>query len=257
MKIPFAFLNIAVLLMLTLSRANANVIAGPFTNPDNGHDYYLLGPDTWSNSEAEAESLGGTLAIVKNAAEEQWIFSTFASHGNFNRLLWIGLHRKYSGGPFVWVNGEGTNSSYLAWCVQQPDNGGGIEDCVDIWTPNNGWNDARNGEGNYGVAEMPGNPRKSLTENEKHLLGVWYAGGRIDQPCYFAATQNRLFAIGNYGRAGIITHDGDDFLFVASWNTRGEIIQDHILWSDGTWWSRKPLNNEIDVAPRNFPAPRF
>ena len=132
MKTVFPLCAVTVLLTLMLPRANADIIAGPITNPDNGHDYYLLGSDTWSNSETEAESLGGTLAIVKNAAQEDWIYSTFASHGQLNRVLWIGLHRKYPGGPFVWANGQETNSTYQDWCETQPDNGGGIEDSVDI-----------------------------------------------------------------------------------------------------------------------------
>lgn len=254
MKRTLGVFSAVFLLVFTFAHVNANVIAGPFTNPANGHDYYLLGPDTWSNSEAEAESLGGTLAIIKNASEQNWIYSTFASHGNLNRVLWIGLHGKYSGGPFIWVNGEGTNSNYQDWCDGQPDNGGGIEDSVDIWTPNNAWNDARNGEENYGIAEVRG---KSLTDNEKSLVGIWYAGGNIGRPCYFAATNNRLFAISNDGRAWIVTRASGNFIFVANWNTRGEIIQDHILWSDGTWWSRKPSNYATDVTPEDFPVPRF
>ena len=66
----------------------AGIIAGPVTNPANGHTYYLLSPGAWSKAEAEAVSLGGHLATIRNVAEERWLFSTF---GSSNGALWIGL----------------------------------------------------------------------------------------------------------------------------------------------------------------------
>ena len=67
------------LLLSTILHATAEIIAGPITNPANGHDYYLLGANTWTASEAEAENLGGTLAVIRNAAEQEWVFSKFGS----------------------------------------------------------------------------------------------------------------------------------------------------------------------------------
>ena len=56
----------------------AAIIVGPITNPANGHDYYLLTPNTWSASEAEAENLGGTLAIIRDKNEQDWVFPSLA-----------------------------------------------------------------------------------------------------------------------------------------------------------------------------------
>lgn len=229
----------------------ADILFGPVNNPNNGHDYYLLTPNTWTNSELEAEKLGGTLAIIKNANDENWIFATFASEGHANRVLWIGLRRKYPGGPFEWVDGQSTNSTYLDWCATQPDNCGGSEDKGDIWTPNNGWNDARNEEQNYGVVEISVDLRnKAFTEMEKSLVGTWYQTGRPDQICYIARTENRLFAIPYDGRGGILVSDGSGVV-IPRWNTKGEIVKDTILWSDGTWWSRKVTND----AGNNYSYP--
>src|ERR1700722_16691550 len=168
MRTPLALLSAASMLAVVAPRANADILLGPITNPDNGHDYYLLTPNSWTAAEAEAEKLGGTLAIIKNAGEQHWIYSTFASHGDDNRILWIGLRRKYPGSPFQWVDGEETNSTYLNWCGGEPDNGGGNEDKAEIWTPREGWNDAANDTQNHGVVEIPGDARKkALTEKEK------------------------------------------------------------------------------------------
>jgi Lectin C-type domain len=239
MKNTLTFLTAAAVLTISSNRSNADVLAGPIVNPDNGHEYYLLTPNTWSGSEVEAENLGGTLAIIKNADQQQWIFSQFATNGGASRVLWIGLRRQYEGGPFEWV--DGTPLNYINWCSGQPDNASGVEDKGEIWTPLNGWNDERNTEQNYGVVEVPGNSHeKSLTHEEKSLVGNWFEGGRTDHPCYITATSDRLFAIGNFGRSGRIIYDPSGSIFVSSWNAHGEIIQDTILWSNGTWWSRKP-----------------
>src|SRR5213594_729280 len=51
--------------------AQAGILAGPIVNPLNGHSYYLLSQNTWSNAEAEAVALGGHLATIRNAAEDR------------------------------------------------------------------------------------------------------------------------------------------------------------------------------------------
>src|SRR5215510_2160621 len=90
-KPHFAGCGIVLTLFLASSNAHAGIIAGPITNSDNGNEYYLLTPNTWTASEAEAESLGGTLAVIRNSKDQEWIFSTFGGYGSVrNRNLWIG-----------------------------------------------------------------------------------------------------------------------------------------------------------------------
>ena len=104
MKSTFAICGAAILLSAVTFRAGAEIIAGPITNPANGHDYYLLSLNCWTISETEAESLGGTLAVIDNAGEQEWVYSTFGSYGGVNRGgLWIGLHRTKPGArPNPW-----------------------------------------------------------------------------------------------------------------------------------------------------------
>src|SRR5690348_8348260 len=68
--------------------ASSGILAGPIINHANGHSYYLISQNTWSNAEAQAVQLGGHLATVRNADEDRWIYSTF---GGFGGALWIGL----------------------------------------------------------------------------------------------------------------------------------------------------------------------
>jgi hypothetical protein len=153
---PIAALILAVLCL----SVHAGVVNGPVMNPVNGHLYCLLSPNTWSNAEAEAVSLGGHLATVRNADEEQWIYSTFSKCGG---SMWIGLTDRDKVFSFRWTSGEPV--TYTNWEVDQPDNGtGAVEFYVHIWPPGSRspgkWNDYLNvdnvfGFPLYGVAELP------------------------------------------------------------------------------------------------------
>src|ERR1017187_5437640 len=87
MKTTIALCGAALVSFAAIFHIRADIIAGPITNPANGHDYYLLTPNTWTASEAEAENLGGTLVVINNAAEEEWVFSKFGAYGGTNRNL--------------------------------------------------------------------------------------------------------------------------------------------------------------------------
>ena len=117
---------------------NAPVVAGPLTNLANGHTYYLLAEDTWQNSEARAQVLGGHLVTINDAAEQNWVFSTFGSYGGVNRSLWLGYRRTDPSGPFSWVSGE--TPGYTNWAVAEPDNVGKTEGYAHMIRTGNAFN---------------------------------------------------------------------------------------------------------------------
>ena len=84
-------------------RAYADLIvhSGPFVR--NAHTYYLLEAGSWTESEATAVSLGGHLATINDAAENQWIVDTFAGTGTDGYL--IGLTDSALEGIYVWTSG--------------------------------------------------------------------------------------------------------------------------------------------------------
>jgi hypothetical protein len=206
--------------------------------------YYLLTPNTWTASETEAEEMGGTLAIVRNATEQKWVFSTFGDLGGAGRNLWIGLHRTEPDGKFVWI--DDSPLDYLHWYAGEPNNVGGVETCVHMrWDPAapGSWNDLPDDSLLNGVVEAPEKANKNLPELEQTLVGDWYENGRIERLCHIAATDNNLFALNESNNASgraFLTRKG--FLYVAAWVVHGEIVDDRILWSNGTWWSRKPAD---------------
>jgi hypothetical protein len=287
----------AAMLFTVAFNTRADIIAGPITNPANGHDYYLLSPNTWTASEAEAESLDGTLAVIKNADEQKWVFSTFIVYGGTNRNLWIGLYRSGPERSLVWATGE--KLDYSNWSGGQPDDTGGREGYVFMASTNRpwgfpagGWNDYTDngivdGSLPYGVVELQGKAHElSLSKTERALIGNWYEGGNIERPCWIAATDKILFVISTDKFAARASLSADGTLFVrdsqsgrpmmgggmpmvesgfgrynsmpsmanSKTGMSGEILKDKILWSNGTWWARKPSNtNEETSSDKQMP----
>ncbi len=258
MKTTLIVRSAVILLALVAWPAGAEVIAGPITNPANSHDYYLLAPGSWSAAEAEAENLGGTLAIIKSAAEQKWVYAKFGHDGDKLRSLWVGLRRQNPGGPFVWL--DGSKLDYVNWNSGQPDNGGGVEDCVHMWTDSQNcgaWNDAVEWTSLNAVVEVPGkSAEKALTSKEKALVGNWYESGRPDRMAWIAGTDNNLFLITHDRHAARLVMKGDDVIYDAD-RQYGEIAKDKILWSNGTWWSRQPAKYETNQKVSDKAAPRI
>jgi hypothetical protein len=130
-------------LCLSTAAASGGVVVGPVVNPANGHSYSLLTQGTWTAGEAEAVTLGGHLATVNDAAEQEWIFSNFGAFGGVQRLLWIGYNDAAAEGTFTWVSGE--TPAYTNWTPGEPNALTPLEDYAAIYYPNHSaggrWND--------------------------------------------------------------------------------------------------------------------
>jgi hypothetical protein len=123
------------------------ILAGPKTNPVNAHVYYLLTQNTWTYSERAAQVLGGHLATIRDAAEQQWLVDTFSSLGGVPRSLWLGARFQTNENKHVWVSGEPLR--FRNWAPDQPDFGHGTgESFIHVWSPGSSnrldgqWNDA-------------------------------------------------------------------------------------------------------------------
>lgn len=95
--------------LVTALEAGAAVLSGPITNPANGHAYYLLEPASWTDSQAEAVTLGGNLVTINDAAENQFIIDNFiiAPDGGARDFdVWLGYNDIGVEGTFEWVSGE-------------------------------------------------------------------------------------------------------------------------------------------------------
>jgi len=121
------FLWVSFWVALSTLHTFGATIAGPIIRPETGHLYYLLTVNTWTASEIEAITLGGHLATVNDAEENQWLYDTFipvaSGHDPIfqGRVhLWIGLSDAAEEGVYTWESGEPV--SYTHWDVTQPNN---------------------------------------------------------------------------------------------------------------------------------------
>ncbi len=102
-----------IVLFSTSSASAASIIGGPVSY--SGHIYYKLDTATWSEAEATAVTLGGHLATVNDAAENQFILDTFATGTN---SVWIGLNDAAEEGTWEWVSTE--DVTYENWAPDEP-----------------------------------------------------------------------------------------------------------------------------------------
>lgn len=112
------FLAAIALTVATFSAsAVVGVVSGPHYNPATGHNYFLVGPGTWSQTEAFALTLGGHLVTINDAAEDTWVTANFLTP-NPSINPWIGLHDQDGNGTWEWISGEPV--TYLNWAPGEP-----------------------------------------------------------------------------------------------------------------------------------------
>jgi hypothetical protein len=151
--------------LLSGALATAGVVTRSAVNPANGHTYSLIKANnrvsgvTWTEAEATAVALGGHLVTVNDSTENAWIASRF----NDAFYLWMGLSDAVHEGHYVWSSHQPV--SYANWYPGEPNNFGGDEDYVNMYTfvPGAQWNDNSNrtsvsGFPFYGLAEFPTTP---------------------------------------------------------------------------------------------------
>jgi lectin-like protein len=119
------------------------------TDTFGGHTYYMLEASTWASGEAGAAVLGGHLATIDSASENEFVRATFANtlyatsvataQGRCCGTVWIGLNDEAVEGVFAWSSGAPV--TYTNWRPSEPNNAGNNEDFVELYDVGGGWND--------------------------------------------------------------------------------------------------------------------
>jgi len=133
---------IAIVCVCVLGATGA-AMGAPTFNPATGHWYDIVSSGSngaWANAEANAQTLGGHLVTINDAAEELWLRSTFSR----TTYYWIGFNDAALEGAWVWVSGE--PATYVNWNGGEPNNSassnGGEDFAVLNWNSTTGaWND--------------------------------------------------------------------------------------------------------------------
>lgn len=86
-------------------------------NPANNHSYCVSPiPLPWHQARDAAKKMGGYLATLTDAKENEWVVATFGEQTEF----WIGLDDELEERKWVWASGE--KFEYANWAPGEPDN---------------------------------------------------------------------------------------------------------------------------------------
>ncbi len=86
----------------------------------------------WNDARRNCQKLGGDLAKITSAAENQFISDLITKQEKTGLGAWIGLHRK-ADKKFYWVDGALDLTGYKGWNYGEPNNANkGDEDCVNM-----------------------------------------------------------------------------------------------------------------------------
>ena len=126
-------------------------IDGSFTY---GQSTYILTPKamTWQDAQAYAESRGGNLVTINDAAENQWLKDTFGT----TEALFIGMSDAETEGTWKWASGQSV--TYTDWAPNEPNDAQGNQDYAilsHIWNSSTDkWDDVTNGASFRGIIEI-------------------------------------------------------------------------------------------------------
>ncbi|MCP3917347.1 MAG: hypothetical protein GY711_17510 [bacterium] len=123
----------------------------PWTQrPSDGHWFRRIGPLSWSLAQARAESWGGNLAALHNAAMH--VFVRDNVQGNVD--CWIGYSDAGSEGNWSWT--AGGSATWTNWAPGDPD-GGVLENAAFLERPHGMWRDGDALEAKYVIVEIVSN----------------------------------------------------------------------------------------------------
>ncbi len=149
--------------------------AGFVFNPDTGHYYGIVAAGDWWISQGQAQSIGGYLATVTSAAENEFIRANLDPTGEW---MWLGASddgsQGTSEGNWIWATGPeaGTQfwqgpylpyggsvgGEYSNWQPgSEPNNSGGAENFAHMWVGGY-WNDLPGSAALRGIVEIEVDP---------------------------------------------------------------------------------------------------
>ncbi len=107
----------------------------------NGHIYSVYDELLWyENADTIAKQMGGHLATITSAEEQEFIFGLIAD--KTRDAYWIGGNDIQTEGTFVWKTGE--KMSFTNWSDEEPNNAGQTENYMEILQNSGKWNDNSN-----------------------------------------------------------------------------------------------------------------
>jgi len=93
----------------------------------------------FAEAQASCQKAGGTLAVIRSAAENSDMQRAFGPKIGAVGAVWIGISDQEQEGRFSWTTGEAAD--FTSWSSGEPNNDGSNEDCGTWLTSTGAWND--------------------------------------------------------------------------------------------------------------------
>ncbi|XP_005814029.1 type-2 ice-structuring protein-like [Xiphophorus maculatus] len=88
---------------------------------------------TWTNAEKNCLSMGTNLASVHNMNEYRQVQNLISAAGYGSKQAWLGGSDGQQEKTWFWS--DGSPMTYTNWCLKQPDNKGGKQNCLQMNYP--------------------------------------------------------------------------------------------------------------------------
>ena len=140
-------------------------------DPATGHCYTMVETArTRAAAEADCATAGGHLAVLEDASEWGVIAPLWTTPF---AATWIGLTRAVDGqNQWAWETGPRLDVATAHWNAGEPNDSGGVEDCVEAGGMTGGWNDLACGNTRRALCERPAWVTDPMTN---HAYRVFYA----------------------------------------------------------------------------------
>ncbi|XP_030608956.1 ladderlectin-like isoform X2 [Archocentrus centrarchus] len=118
--------------MLTVCALVCTIVAlaGSADLPETKAESNETEPMTWDKAEKNCVSLGGHLASVHNFLEYCRLEKLILITTHDEKETWIGGTDAQEEGHWIWS--DGTTFQYNNWCPGEPNNGGGLQHCLQM-----------------------------------------------------------------------------------------------------------------------------
>ncbi|KAM9750928.1 galactose-specific lectin nattectin-like [Menidia menidia] len=94
---------------------------------------------TWIDAENHCLSIGGNLASIHSAEENNFLSDLILRVTGRRHVTWIGGSDAVAEKTWLWS--DGSQADYFNWFKEQPNNYGGKEHCLEIYLGGTFWND--------------------------------------------------------------------------------------------------------------------
>ncbi len=171
----------------------------------NGNTYQLTpGKMSWEEAQQYAESIGGNLVQIDDAAENQWLINTFG-----NDTFYIGANDIANEGEYFWTSGQPL--TYSNWAPWEPNNWENREDHSVLQGDSGYWFDWDGRVSQLGIIEIPGTQNPGNISLESSVFTANENDNQVEIVIQRTGGSDGIATV-DYQTVGITASPGSDFV---------------------------------------------